>query len=221
MAGGVTMFVKICGITDDAAARAAAEAGADAIGFVFHPPSRRYVEPARAGAIGRDLSRRLIRVGVFVDAGLHVIRDAIAAAGLDWIQLHGEETPDFCAAVRRATGHPVVKACRVLDRADLAGLAAFPADYFLLDTGRPGQPGGTGETFDWDLARAACEELALPAPVLLAGGLTPDNVVAALEAAGPDGVDVSSGVETAGRKDPAKIFRFIAAVRRWDHERQR
>lgn len=225
---GNGLVVKICGITDTEAARGAAEAGADAIGFIFYPPSRCHVAPALAGAIGRDLPRRLIRVGVFVDAGLAAIVGAVEAAGLDAVQLHGGEAPEFCAAVRRSTGRMVIKAHRVRDRSSLNGLVEWttglapnsPPDWFLLDTDRPGRPGGTGEAFDWSLARAAREELALPSPVLLAGGLTPENVADALDAARPDGVDVSSGVETAGHKDVAKIHAFVEAVRRWERERR-
>lgn len=214
------IFIKICGVRDERAAQAAASAGADAVGFMFYSQSRRFIEPAQAAAIGLDLPRRLKRVGVFVNASLADISAAAETARLDWIQLHGEETPELCAAVRHAVGLPVVKAFRVSDRTSLLRLKTYDADYFLLDTARPGRFGGTGEPFDWSLARLAREELALPGPVILAGGLSPANVAAALAAARPYGVDVSSGVETGGCKDPVKIREFVEAVRGWERERQ-
>ncbi len=215
------IFVKICGITSAEAGRAAAAAGADAVGFVFYPPSRRYVTPRQAGAIAAAIPRGPARVGVFVDASLAEIAAAAAQAGLDFLQLHGDETPDFCREARTATGCRVIRAFRVRTAADVAGIAAVwsspaasgAADYFLLDALVEGQVGGTGQRFDWRLVAAAD----LPAPVILAGGLTPENVATALTMARPAGVDVSTGVETEGRKDPAKIHRFVEAVRRWEH----
>lgn len=220
------LFVKICGLGDAEAARAAVEAGADAVGFIFHPPSRRYVTPQRAEEIAAAAGVpagpagvpgvRPARVGVFVGADLDAVREAARTAGLHVVQLHGAETPAFCREVRRATGCRVIKALRVGadGRVPSEGWSPGDADYFLLDTDVPGQAGGTGRPFDWAAARAA----RLPGPVILAGGLTPDNVAAALAAARPAGVDVSSGVETGGRKDGEKIRAFVARVRRWEHE---
>lgn len=208
------LFVKICGVTDPEAALAAAAAGADAVGFVFHPPSRRYLTPAAAGALARLLGDGPARVGVFVDAPLGEVVAAARAAGLDWLQFHGRETPAYCRAARRRTGCRVIKALPVGPDGPprLPVWAEGDADFFLLDAPVP----GGGRPYDWSRARAA----SLPAPVLLAGGLTPENVAEALEAARPAGVDVSSGVETGGRKDPEKIRAFVARVRRWEHERR-
>lgn len=231
------LFVKICGIGDAASARAAAQAGADAIGFIFHPPSRRYVPPARAGEIAAAAGIPAgpdggctgagaaglgapgagpARVGVFVDADLREVREAARAAGLHFVQLHGAEPPGFCREARRATGCRVIKALRVGadGRVPSEGWSPGDADYFLLDADVPGQAGGTGRAFDWGAARA----VRLPAPVIVAGGLNPDNVAEALAAARPAGVDVSSGVETGGRKDGEKIRAFVARARRWEHE---
>lgn len=222
------LFVKICGIGDPEAARAAARAGADAVGFIFHPPSRRYLAPERAEEIARAaglpagpvapgaVPARPARVGVFVDADLGAVREAARAAGLHVVQLHGGEPPAFCREVRRATGCRVIKALRVGadGRVPAEGWSPGDADYFLLDTDVPGEAGGTGRAFDWGAARAA----RLPAPVILAGGLTPENVADALSAARPAGVDVSSGIETGGRKDADKIRAFVARARRWEHE---
>lgn len=212
------LFVKICGLMDAEAVRVAAGAGADALGFIFYPPSRRYVTPERAGEIAEAAGASgPARVGVFVDADLHEVREAAHTAGLQFVQLHGAEPPGFCREVRRATGCRIIKALRVGSggRVPAEGWSPGDADYFLLDTDVPGQAGGTGESFDWGAARTAC----LPAPVILAGGLNPDNVAAALAAARPAGVDVSSGVETGGRKDGEKIRAFVARARRWEHER--
>lgn len=215
------MFVKICGITSAEAGQAAAAAGADALGFVFYPPSRRYVAPERAAAIASLMPRGLLRVGVFVNAPLAEIAAAARVAGLDLVQLHGAEPPAFCREVRAATGCRVVRGLRLRTAEEAASIASNwssdealgAVDYFLLDTLVEGQPGGTGRTFDWRLAAG----IPLPAPVILAGGLTAENVATALQVARPAGVDVSSGVETEGRKDPEKIRRFVEAVRRWEH----
>lgn len=210
----MALFIKICGITDREAGLAAAAAGADAVGFVFHRSSRRYIEPGAAGEIARALPAGLARVGVFVNAPLAELRAAAAAVGLDLLQLHGEETPEFCRAARAAAGCGIIKALRVggPGAGDLAPWREAAMDYFLLDTFDPDLPGGTGRSFAWPAAREAM----LPAPILLAGGLTPENVGEALAAARPAGVDVSTGVETDGRKDAEKMRRFVAAVRRWE-----
>lgn len=230
------LFVKVCGIMDAGAARTAAGAGADAIGFIFHRPSRRYVPPEAAASFAEaareaaPASARAAgapgpaRVGVFVDAHPEEIAAAAARVPLDYVQLHGDESPGFAAAVVRATGCRVIKALRVASATDLSAAEAIWRDaagegrpaFFLLDTLVPGEAGGTGQSFDWRLTRQAC----LPAPVILAGGLTPANVVQALAEAGPAGVDVSSGVESGGVKRPDLIRAFVAAVRGWQDGRE-
>ncbi|MDQ0285691.1 phosphoribosylanthranilate isomerase [Desulfofundulus luciae] len=199
--------VKICGITDISSALAAAEAGADALGFVFAPSPRR-ITPSQACRICRELPPFITRVGVFVDAPLEEVRAVAEYCGLDAIQLHGCESPDYC----RALGRRVIKAFRVGDEIDPVELSGHPADAILLDTFVAGQRGGTGRPFDWQLAAG----LKLSRPLILAGGLTPENVGRAVVTVQPYGVDVSSGVEKdgqPGKKDPDKIRRFIAAAK--------
>ncbi len=202
------MRIKICGITDIATALAAAEMGADAIGLVF-APSRRQVNVEAARAIADAAPPFLTKVGVFVDEDPARV-DAIAAAcGLDVVQLHGHESPQVCAASRR----PVVKAIRVADASSLEQIGAYRVAAFLLDSDVPGVAGGSGRSFDWTLAASAARS----ARIILAGGLTPENVQDALNCVRPFGVDVSSGVETGGRKDPEKMRTFIGRVRDWEY----
>ena len=200
--------IKICGITNLEDALLAAELGADALGFIFYPPSPRSVAADAARAIIAQLPPFVTTVGVFVDEDAALVKELAAQVGLDWLQLHGRETPEYC----RSLGRRVIKAFRIQDEKSLAGLAAYrgAAQAFLLDTYKKGQVGGTGETFDWDLAREARKY----GPVILAGGLTPENVAQAMAAAQPQAVDVASGVEAApGRKDPEKLRAFFAAVK--------
>lgn len=200
-------FVKICGITSVEDGVAAAEAGADALGFMFYPGSKRHVPPALAGEIIRELPPFVARVGVFVNAPRDEIDRAVQEAGLDWVQLHGEESREFAWELAPR----VVKAFRVKNADSLAALEAYPAQAYLLDSFVEGQHGGTGARFNWDLA---LEARRYGKPILLAGGLTPENVAMAVARARPFGLDVSSGVESApGVKDPDKMARFVAAAR--------
>lgn len=211
--------VKICGLNDRPGLDAALAGGADMIGLVFFPPSPRAVTPASAAALAAAVPRATrggpLRVGLFVDALEEAIAAALAALPLDILQLHGEETPDRCAALRARFGLPVMKALGIATADDLRLLDAYaPAvDRFLLDAKpAPGAalPGGNAASFDWSLLAGR----AVPRPWLLAGGLTPANVAAAVRATGAPGVDVSSGVEASrGVKDPARIAAFIAAAR--------
>ncbi|MDI6631588.1 MAG: phosphoribosylanthranilate isomerase [Bacillota bacterium] len=196
----MTVRVKICGIRDIETARAAVEAGADALGFVF-AASRRQVTPEAAREIIAALPPFVTAVGVFVDLPPAVVREVSDFCRLDAVQLHGAETPEYC----RELNLRVIKAVRVRDAASLEGLDAYPVQAVLLDTYVPGTPGGTGKTFNWGLL--AGREFRVP--LILAGGLTPENVRAAVQAVRPYAVDVSGGVETDGRKDPAKIRAFI------------
>ena len=199
--------VKICGVQDEASALVAAEAGASAVGLIF-APSRRQVGTARARRISDALPPFVTRVGVVVNEPLERLREIIEEARLDAVQLHGDETPEYCAAARefRVT---VIKAVSVSGPLDVERLRTLPVAAVLLDTHRTGQRGGTGETFEWGYAGP----IAAAMPVILSGGLTPENVGAAIASVQPYGVDVSSGVETAGHKDPAKIRAFISAAR--------
>lgn len=202
--------IKFCGITNLEDAELAAGTGAWAIGLIFWPHSPRRCEPAAAGQIAAALKRRVEVAGVFVNATLDHVAELAEAVGLTMLQLHGDEGPAYCAEAARRTGCKVIKAVRVRSGADVQALSAFHTDYHLLDSYTPGVPGGSGETFAWEIARGHRG----PAPVILSGGLTPDNVGEAIAAVRPYAVDVASGVERApGRKDPEKIHGFAEAVR--------
>jgi phosphoribosylanthranilate isomerase len=195
--------VKICGITRLEDAQVAVEAGADALGFVFYPPSPRYVTPEQAEQIIRWLPPFVTTVGLFVDVPLDTVHDIALHCRLDRIQLHGRETPEFCGRVK----HPVIKAFRIKNADSLADLPGYRVAAYLLDGYVEGAlPGGTGASFAWELAAQAKPY----GPVILAGGLTPENVAAAITRIHPYGVDVSSGVEwTPGVKDHQKVREFI------------
>ena len=201
---------KFCGITRLDDAELAVSAGAWAIGLIFWPRSPRRCEPDRAAEIAASVKRRAEVVGVFVNATLdHVARTA-DGVGLTMVQLHGDEGPAYCGEAARRTGCKVIKAARVRSRADVQALAAFHTDYHLLDSYIAGVPGGTGETFSWELVRGHRGRV----PVILSGGLTPDNVADAIATVRPYAVDVASGVELSpGRKDPDKLVAFAEAVR--------
>jgi len=199
----MTVCVKICGITRLEDALAAADAGADLIGLNFWPGSPRHLPIDRACPIADAVRGRLVIVPVFVDAARDEVLRTAGTLGTDTVQLHGSESAEF---VRSLPGLRVIKAVRVAGEADVELMAGFPASIFLLDARVDGKPGGTGRTIDWALARrAACH-----GPILLAGGLTPDNVGDAVRIAQPWGVDTAGGVETApGLKDRRKIELFV------------
>ncbi len=202
--------VKICGITGPADARLAVDFGAWAIGMVFWPGSPRACALEDAEDIGGELHRRALLTGVFVNATLDQVASVADRCRLGMLQLHGDEGPVYCREAARRTGCKVMKAARIRDAAQVQALKAFPAtDYHLLDAYSPRAPGGTGESFDWELARL---HPGVP-PVVLAGGLTPDNVGRAVELGRPFAVDTASGTEAdPGRKDPAKVEAFIREV---------
>jgi phosphoribosylanthranilate isomerase len=200
--------VKICGITNLDDALAAVNAGADALGFIFHESSPRYVPVNVAAEIVCALPPFVATVGVFVNAAEGVVRKTVAECGLDTVQFHGDETPDFC---RRFSPLKVYKAFRVHNRESLHPLPGYLTDAWLLDGFVADKPGGTGTRFNWDLALEAKK---LGRPIILAGGLKPENVADAVRQVQPYAVDVSSGVESApGKKDPWKVRDFIAAAR--------
>lgn len=203
----MSVKVKICGLTNAADALGAAEAGADLLGFVFYERSPRHVPIAVAAAIARQVPASVAKVGVFVDAPEEWVRRAITECGLSVLQFHGNETPEFCIQF----GVMSMKALRVRDAASLDVLPAYHTDAWLLDAYSAGQLGGTGATFNWELAIAARK---LGRPIFLAGGLIPENVADAVRRVQPFGVDVSSGVESApGRKDLGKVRAFITAAK--------
>jgi phosphoribosylanthranilate isomerase len=202
--------IKFCGITNLDDAERAVAAGAWAIGLIFWPNSPRRCEFVAAAEIAAALKRRVEITGVFVNATLDHVTEMAEAVGLTMLQLHGEEGPAYCAEAARRTGCKVIKAVRVRSGADVRALASFHTDYHLLDSYTAGVPGGTGETFAWEIARAHRG----PAPVILSGGLNPANVAEAIATVHPFAVDVASGVERRpGEKDPEKLQAFAAAVR--------
>jgi len=204
--------VKICGITNWTDARRAVEAGADFLGFNFYPPSPRYIAPAKARRIVRRLPGRISVVGVFVNAPEKKILSIARSVGLDYLQLHGEESPELISRLKRFV--PVIKAVRVQKSFRPAQLAPYKrAAAILLDGFHPRRHGGTGRKFDWGVARRSRRS----ARIFLAGGLTPQNIADAIRAAVPYAVDVCSGVESRpGKKDPARVVSLIRAVRTAD-----
>jgi phosphoribosylanthranilate isomerase len=201
--------VKICGITRPEDAELAASLGAWAIGFILWPGSKRAADPAVAAGVARAMRRRLELVGVFVNPTLDEVVQAAEAIGFTYVQLHGDEGPAFCTAVAERTGVRVIKALGIGSGADIRAAQRYHTDLHLLDAAAGAAYGGTGRTWDWDLLAQRRSNT----PLLLSGGLTPENVAEAIAAVRPWGVDVSSGVESApGIKDPAKVEAFFAAV---------
>src|SRR4051812_14961414 len=203
--GFLGVRVKVCGITSLEDALAAVGAGADALGFNFHPASPRSVSIAQAAKIIRKVPPFVTTVAVFVDPTLNLVRQVLFRCRMDMLQMHGQETPEFLA---NFPSDKVIKAQAVRNAASLKALVAYPAvSAFLLDAYHPGLAGGTGKVFSWDLARKA---QGLKKPIILAGGLNPENVADAVRQARPYAVDVASGVESApGKKDKLKMTRFI------------
>jgi phosphoribosylanthranilate isomerase len=203
--------VKICGITSREDALMVVEAGADALGFVFFQGSSRYITPDQAAAIIHQLPPFVQTVGLFVNEERATVNATADQCGLDLIQLHGEESPDYCRGVTRR----IIKAFRVKDTASLDEIPKYHVAACLLDTWSSAAHGGTGKTFNWEIAAGA----AAAYRIILAGGLTPDNVAGAIAAVKPYAVDVSSGVESApGKKDAGLVRRFIRATRSQYHE---
>ena len=202
----MTTRVKICGLTNKADALHATGCGADAVGLVFYAGSPRCVTPEAAREICAALPPFVTRVGLFVNATPELIRETAAYCGLDVVQLHGDETPEQSDYAPLRT----IKALRIKDADSLNGHEDFRVSALLLDAWAPDAYGGTGESFNWDLAAA----VAAQRPVILAGGLTPINVASAIDRVKPYAVDVSSGVEHApGQKDYEKVAAFIRAAK--------
>jgi phosphoribosylanthranilate isomerase len=203
--------VKICGITNVEDAHAAVELGAWAIGLIFHEDSPRRCELEEAAAIASSLKRKVELAGVFVNRPLDEVVAVLESVPLTIVQLHGDEGPSYCDEARRRTGLKLMKAARVRDGAAVRSLSAYRTDFHLMDSHVPGTWGGTGQRFDW---RLAAEHPRQP-PLVLSGGLDPENVAGAIEVARPFAVDVASGVEAEpGRKDPDKLRRFFDSVER-------
>jgi len=202
--------IKICGITNIEDALAAASAGADALGFVFHPASPRYITPGQARGIIGSLPPTICSVGVFVNLPAVEVLQIADLCGLDFIQLHGSETQGYCRSFPRER---LIKALSFRSEDEFAVMADYPVRAFLVDAHDPVRFGGTGKTCDWNVARKAANRH----PLILAGGLRAKNILAALEAVRPLAVDLSSGVEaTPGKKDHEKVRAVIDVVRKYD-----
>jgi phosphoribosylanthranilate isomerase len=198
--------VKICGVRGLEEAEVAIEAGADALGFNFWPRSPRYIAPDAARIIVSQISPLVSAIGVFVNEDQQRIAEIVSLVGLNAVQLHGDETPEFCAGFGSIR---IIKAIRVADDFDYASIKRYTVSAILLDTGVKGSYGGTGERFDWGVAVEAKRY----ARIILAGGLTIENVAEAITSVNPFAIDVCSGVEAEpGRKDPDKLRRFMAEV---------
>ena len=198
--------IKICGIMNSKDASLVAGCGADAIGFIFHPQSPRYVTPERAKEIIEKLPHGITKVGVFVNRELQEVKEIVSRCGLDMVQLHGAESPAFCDEFPRAQ---VIKAVALRKADDLEGLRAYPVRAILVDAYGPALHGGTGKKADWALAA----KVKTTHPLILAGGLSMVNIQEAIKAVSPDAVDINSGVEhLPGQKDHAKVKEIIELV---------
>ena len=203
----MSTWVKICGITNLPDAQLAVEARADVLGFVFYKQSPRHMTIDAAAAVSKQLPGFVMRAGVFVNAPEAEVRRAIGACGLNLLQFHGDEPPEYCLQF----GLMSMKAFRMRDAGTLKAMRPYQTNAWLLDAYSPEAAGGTGEKFNWDLA---VEAQKFGKPIFLAGGLTLENVAAAVRKVRPFGVDVSSGVEISpGKKDPAKVRAFINAAK--------
>lgn len=203
--------VKICGIRNYAEARMAVDCGAHALGFIF-APSRRRINPAAAREIIMKLPPFVTRVGVFVNAPRYEVQEIASFCGLQVLQFHGDEGPDYC---QRWPGYQVIKAIRVAGEVAPEQLSAYQVDGFLFDTPAAGKYGGSGETFNWEYLRSIRRQVGF---MVLAGGLRPENVYQAIAVARPDAVDVASGVEGPAGKELRLMRRLMAEVERWNRQ---
>ena len=202
-------IIKLCGLTRPEDIEAANALMPDFVGFVFAEKSKRYVAPGIAAELRGRLNPEILAAGVFVNAPPERVAELLERGTIQIAQLHGQEDETYIRALRGLTDRTIWKAFKITAPEDLAAAAASSADLVLVDNG----PGGTGEAFDWALLRDFHAR-----PYLLAGGLNPENAAAAIAALRPFGLDVSSGIETAGRKDPEKMGKFVRAVREADRQ---
>ena len=201
------MEIKICGITNISDARSAADCGADALGFIFYPQSQRYVKPMKAKEIIQTLPCEISKVGVFVNHEIQKVKEIVQFCGLDLIQLHGDEPPEYCAQFPMSS---LIKAVSCRTEQEILELRSFPVAAILMDARDSRQYGGTGKNSDWRLAIRLKEMH----PFILAGGLNKENIRQAVQTVGPQAVDINSGVEISpGKKDPNKIREIIKIVR--------
>ena len=218
-------WIKICGVTNIEDALKVVELGADALGFVFYEKSPRKITKEKAKEIIEKIQdtrykiqtitnnqdtitkQRVVKVGLFVDELEERVNEITSYCNFDILQFHGDETPDYC----KKFPQKIIKAFRIKDKESLVNIPKYEVDYYLLDAYSEELPGGTGKTFNWDLAKEAKE---FGRPIILSGGLNPENIIGALEKVSPFGVDVSSGVELSpGQKDHKKLEEFITKVR--------
>lgn len=199
--------VKICGIKTLDEALICAEAGADAVGFVFYKKSPRYISPSIVAEIVKNLPPFILRVGVFVNQEVEEVFEIAAKCSLDALQFHGDEPSSFCE--KFLPHYRVIKAFRIKDERDIHQLPLYKVHAYLLDAYKEGMYGGTGSSFDWMIAKKAKEF----GPIILGGGLSPENVKEAIRIASPYAVDVSTGVEEDGRKDAQKVAEFVFAAK--------
>ncbi len=200
--------IKICGLTSLADARFVAENGADALGFIFYPKSPRKVTPGGVRDIVRALPAEVAKVGVFVNEGIQTVREVMEHCGLDFVQLHGNESPGYCRCFPESV---IIKALFPRMDEDLNCLAEYRARAILVDTYDPKKPGGTGKTSKWELA----VKIRQSRPLILSGGLNPCNIETAMKKVLPDAVDINSGVEeTPGKKDRGLVMEIIDLIRR-------
>lgn len=200
--------VKICGITNMEDALCAAENGAAAVGFIFHPPSPRYIEPQKAAEIIDRLPQHLVKVGVYVNQKEHLVRRVYENCRLDMIQLHGDESPGFC---RQFPGDRIIKALELKKDEDLKKAALYDVAAILVDSRHAGLYGGTGKTSNWMLARQISQ------PLILSGGIKEENILEAMQMVSPAAMDINSGVESSpGKKDHVKIARIMQIINETD-----
>ncbi len=202
--------IKVCGITNIDDAYSAAGCGVDALGFIFYPKSQRYVAPVKAKEMIQKLPSEVIRVGVFVNHTIQEVKEVVQYCGLDLIQLHGDESPEYCARFPMSC---LIKGVSFQREEEIGELRNYPVSAVLMDAHDPGQYGGTGKNSDWKLAIRVKETH----PLILAGGLNRENIREAIEKVRPQAVDINSGVEIQpGKKDPRKIKEIVEMVREID-----
>lgn len=200
--------IKICGITNKIDAINAAALGVDMLGFVFYDKSKRYVKQAVVRDIINELPPYIAKAGVFVDEDKNKVIEIAQDCSLDMLQFHGEEAIDYCDSFKES--YKVIKAFRIKDKGSLKGINDYNVDFYMLDTYSPESAGGTGKSFNWKLI----EGFEFLKPVILSGGITPDNVVQAIETVSPYGIDVSSGVEKSpGKKDIDLMKKLVEKIR--------
>jgi len=200
-------WIKICGITNIKDAKEVTKLGADALGFIFYEKSPRKITKEKAREIIGSLPKGIVKVGLFVDELEERVNEITSYCNFDILQFHGDETPDYC----KKFPQKIIKAFRIRDKESLVDIPKYEVDYYLLDAYSEELPGGTGRTFNWDLAKEAKK---FGRPIILSGGLNPENIIEAIEKVSPFGVDVSSGVELyPGKKDHKKLEEFITKVK--------